>query len=363
MATTRFTAIPFILFLVLALAVSAQAAPSAPTGDGGPSRQQGGVVLYDGNPVLTVGDEDDWDAGYVSMGDILVHDGQYHMFYGGSTMAYTDPISIGHATSPDGFEWTKDEANPVLVPGQVNYPSPYATILPSSALVEGDTWMLFFSLLPQPGNWFKSVLYRATATDPSGPWTVDPAPLLDTGPSRRWDSNFLLWPKVVPTDEGYRMYYLGGFVRGVRLGMATSTDGVTWTKYDDPATDERAFDDSDPLLHTQSTGGWNRDFISIYDIWQAGDGWHIFHLAGYWEIVGEISHAYATSPDGIAWEWYPVTPLWTEDLPDSMSWGIEGNFAVVPSEEDDLIRVYGDFGFDTYADQILLGFWSPPAVQ
>ena len=70
------------------------------------------------NPVLDVGQEGDWDDKYISVNEVLVIDSIFHMWY--TELHYGNPsYCIGHATSPDGVTWTKDTNNPVLEKGEV----------------------------------------------------------------------------------------------------------------------------------------------------------------------------------------------------------------------------------------------------
>jgi len=66
------------------------------------------------NPILTSGTFREWDYGGVSDPWVLRVGDTYHMYYYGW---YNDEKygSIGHATSSDGFSWTKDPYNPVIV--------------------------------------------------------------------------------------------------------------------------------------------------------------------------------------------------------------------------------------------------------
>src|SRR5678815_3989396 len=76
-------------------------------------------------------------------------------------------------------------------------------------------------------------------------WMPDSEPLLKPGADGDWDDKQVLAPHVLHTDDGYIMYYGGVDTSGVQMiGMATSTNRVTWTKYDDPATTETPFANS-----------------------------------------------------------------------------------------------------------------------
>ncbi len=53
------------------------------------------------------------------------------------------------------------------------------------------------------------------------------APVIVPG---EWDSNFTAVPWVIVEDGVWNLFYSGASGRGSSLGMATSTDGVTWEK-------------------------------------------------------------------------------------------------------------------------------------
>jgi len=60
---------------------------------------------------------------------------------------------------------------------------------------------------------------------------VDPKPVLEPGSKGSWDEVRVDTPSVVKTDDGYAMYYAGASADGViMIGMATSSDGITWKK-------------------------------------------------------------------------------------------------------------------------------------
>jgi hypothetical protein len=73
----------------------------------------------DPKPVLPAAyDTDDWDNWRVETPSVIKVGDTYHMYYSG--MNKKDERSgiyrMGHATSRDGVYWTKDPANPVIIP-------------------------------------------------------------------------------------------------------------------------------------------------------------------------------------------------------------------------------------------------------
>lgn len=78
--------------------------------------------------------------------------------------------------------------------------------------------------------------YAATDNKPS--WTrLRSNPVIPLGKGSAWDSGRILEPTVVKVGSVYYLYYSGntnnkaGEEVGWHLGLATSTDGIHWTKY------------------------------------------------------------------------------------------------------------------------------------
>lgn len=71
-----------------------------------------GRVLARGNN-SPWGNTDDWDSSYASRGTVVrVSSEEWHMWYSGGQTSMNQ--GIGHATSTDGLNWTRDPANPIL---------------------------------------------------------------------------------------------------------------------------------------------------------------------------------------------------------------------------------------------------------
>ena len=234
-ATRRLIAV--LLILILALSAVLAAAQSGPT-----------LNMDFETAAVAHGNSGEWDGKYTDPGAVFFHDGQFHMFRNGF-LGWPASVQIGYLTSPDGLTWTEVSPEPVLLTDDV----PYADVaaLASSALVLPDgTWVMYLYLwgnaASDPESW---AIARATASDPAGPWTPDEAPILLPGPEGAWDAAQVSDPSVAVTDEGYVMYFTGADAAGIRqVGMATSEDGITWTKYDDPATADAPFAESDPIF-------------------------------------------------------------------------------------------------------------------
>ena len=68
---------------------------------------------YAGNPVLRLGGDFDWDNGEIAAPSVMWTGTQYEMWYQGYSRGTLNRY-VGHATSPDGYTWTKDILNPVV---------------------------------------------------------------------------------------------------------------------------------------------------------------------------------------------------------------------------------------------------------
>ena len=174
-----------------------------------------------------------------------------------------------------------------------------------------DTWMLFYNA-NNAGEKFRpqvaggSSIGVTTATDPTGPWSPGQQ-VLTTGGSGEWDSEFIIPNSIVTTEDGYRMYYSAGpdpAKNEMMCGMATSTDGITWTKYDDPATTQAPFAESDPVLQP-GPANWEALMVQCR-VLKTDTGWEMFYhgWGGGYARVG-----YAFSPDGVQWTKYQDNPL------------------------------------------------------
>lgn len=263
------------------------------------------------NPVLSRGALEDWDSdcGTIYAPQVIEHDGLFHLFYTGSCQRGGRPSAIGYATSPDGLAWTKSASNPILTPDASGYDA--MCVSAGVPFVEGDTWTLYYAANSQPCAGPGQHVGRATATDPNGPWQRDDSPVLETGSAGAWDAGFIMPQVVLRSGDGYVLYYTAGEDYLVPLprfvGMATSPDGIHWTKYDDPATTAAPYAESDPVMMVQADGttapltGW------AFDVLKTDDGWEMFFSSTCPQATDQTCPGFialAYSADGLHWQPY-----------------------------------------------------------
>jgi len=182
------------------------------------------------NPVLTLGDPGEWDDDWVYISNVVKVNNIYHMWYTGGDGL--DHYYIGHATSSDRINWTKDIANPVLITGPENWESDW--VAASFVIFENDTFHMWYEGYGGIGD-ITHVGY-ATATNPNGQnWTKDTLhnPVLSPSPGN-WDYPRIENPNIATYDNKLFMFYNGGSYENQDIGFATSTDKVNW--YKDPNT-------------------------------------------------------------------------------------------------------------------------------
>ena len=167
---------------------------------------------------------------------------------------------ICRALSEDGVIWTKDTvSNPVFVPGA---PGEWddAGVAPGTVLIQGDTLKMWYS--GRQANQPERTGY-ATSTD-GVTWTRYPGnPVIEAGSPGSWDDQWQAPPEVLFDGTEYRMWYCGN----VSLGYAPSADGLSWTKYH-----------NNPILRPEASG-WEQGVIycsaivesdGVYRYWYSG---------------------------------------------------------------------------------------------
>ncbi len=258
------------------------------------------------NPVFTRGEGDSWggECGTIFAPQVIEYGGTFYLFYSGSCARAGRPAAIGFATSPDGIHWESYEANPVLEPDGEGYDAMCASM--GVPIVDDDQWIMYYAGNSTPCAGPGQHIGRAVADAPAGPWQREPAPVLNAGERGDWDEGFIMPHAIISTEQGYVMYYSGGseFLLPLPrlIGLATSTDGITWTKYDDPATTDAPFAHSDPIVERLADGTSKPLSAWAVDVGRTEQGWEMFFAdscpndANCPAFIG-----YATSEDGIHW--------------------------------------------------------------
>ena len=199
------------------------------------------------------------------------------------TDIYTYTIDIAPAASggsaPAGTSnWTRASNAPVLSPSASGWDD-YSLTAPSVIKV-GATYMMYYGAEDAATHTRQIGL----ATSPDGKtWTRYPDPVLTPGKTGDFDSFGVLYPTVVYDGAIYHMWYMATDARCNSIGEATSSDGIHWTKHSG-ALDLGNCD----KFGKNYAPGTVIDNNGTYTMW-------------YWAPAG-VAIGTATSSDGISWQ-------------------------------------------------------------
>ena len=172
-----------------------------------------------------------------------VLNGKVHLFY--QTYGNFPKDAICHAISTDGINFQRDESNPVFHPtGDWNN----GRAIDAEVFPDGNRLLLYFATRDSTGKTqelgvasapLNSELSRKT-------WTqLCDRPILK--PELPWETKCIEAPTVTKRGDEYVMFYAGGFNNDPQqIGVATSKDGVHWTRQSNM-----------PLLTNGAAGEWN----------------------------------------------------------------------------------------------------------
>jgi uncharacterized delta-60 repeat protein len=242
------------------------------------------------NPVLNLGAGGTWDDTHIYGSSVIRDsDGTYKMWYSGHDGSN---LRIGYATSSDGINWSKYSGNPVLDLGaggswestHVGYPvvmrDSDGTYKMWYAGHDGSTWRIGYATSSDGINWNK---YSGN-------------PVLNLGAGGSWDDAHVLTGKVIKENGIYKMWYSGHNGSNWRIGYATSSDGINWSKYS-----------GNPVLNLGAGGSWDDAHVYISSVIKDRDGTYKMWYTGHSGSNTRIG--YATSSDGINWSKYSGNPV------------------------------------------------------
>ena len=240
-----------------------------------------------GNPVLTLGAGGTWDDLYAYIPSVIHRNHKWYMYYAGHDGA---TVRIGLATSPDGIIWTKHTANPLLDI--------------SAGGAWDDTHVYYPRVIYRNHKWYMYYTGRTgahlrigLATSEDGiSWTKHTAnPVLDIGAGGAWDDSHVYGASVIYRNHRWYMYYSGYGASHWRIGLATSEDGVSWTKHT-----------GNPVLNIGAGGAWDDVHASRPSVIYRNHKWYMYY-DGYDGSHNRIG--LATSEDGISWTKHTASPL------------------------------------------------------
>ncbi len=129
------------------------------------------------------------------------------------------------------------------------------------------------------------------ATSPDGiTWTKHSSnPVLNAGASGTWDDDGVGAATVIKDGTNYKMWYEGSDVgRWLRIGYATSPDGINWTR-----------DTNNPVMSEGDWESYNEWGVAAPSVVKDGATYHMLFIGIDGNNLYNIGHAY--SPDGSNW--------------------------------------------------------------
>jgi len=291
------------------------------------------------DPVLTPSPSSAWDDMNVNMACVILVGDTFHMWYDGNwDNAGSNNNGIGHATSIDGINWSKDTLNPVLLPTPGSWDSgcvTQATVLFNNSDSLFHMWYCGWGT----GTYDPGYIGHATSPD-GGQWEKDTLnnPVLSPGSSNEWDYYGFTGPCVLLIDTTYHMWYDGwknlGLSGLVGIGYATSSDGITWIKYDDPATTSPLYAHSDPVLRPGTASNWDYPHVRLPNVNYDGSTLHMFYGGGSW-FHYDVGYAY--SDNGINWTKFSNYPAIQKGTAGSWDdYGVTSGSVMFNQSEDSL---------------------------
>ena len=251
-------------------------------------------------------------------GSVLQIGGEYKMWYNYGVFTSN---RIGYANSTDGFAWTEYPANPVIPLGawhsdQISMPS---------VIWDGSFYhMLYVGQQNSPLN-------RAIghATSPDGvSWTKEPSanPILSASSNGNWDDEGVSTPSLLWEDVEFKMWYGGHDGSTWRVGYATSSDGVSWTRFP-----------GNPVLDVGPVGAWDESAVSHPSVFRL-NGLYYMYYTNAWDATQGSSTGFAWSADGENWTKHGGNPVFEPG--DVGSWDDEAILGGVVSIHDGVPKLW-----------------------
>ncbi len=237
-----------------------------------------------------------WDGKSTAAPIVWKDDAGYHMLYQGWSRGH-GPRILGLAESRNGLDWAKYKGNPVMKQSEGSWDQG-GFECGCLALVDSE-YRLYYTGIGGDG---KARIGLAVSTDLRTWEKHKENPILEIEPTNPWESRGAAFPAVVRGTDEHGMIYGGYGPESMQLGLATSEDGVHWTRHPhNPVFRQRGWF-MDPTCRCWDAG------IEVHQTISVGD-----HFVMFYEGLGNYPHRYnigvAYSPDCEVWARSPENPI------------------------------------------------------
>jgi len=234
------------------------------------------------NPVLE-SRENEWDS-EIRFGDIMYEDDTYHLWYYINYSNNQSPdLHSSHIESINGITWSNGTNNITGLHSDANK-------VDDVYFQNGTYHLLYLSWMDHTTDYY---IRYATSTDGDS-WTDEGIALKhNDGTGNTWDQSITYgisdpqWIKNNSTNE-FHLLYTGRKPDNTKaIGLATSADGINWTK-----------NLSNPVIQPGTSDSWDSERVSIVDVFETPEGFVAIY-SGYNGSVTQQGLAHST--DGITW--------------------------------------------------------------
>lgn len=284
------------------------------------------------NPVLT-SSQSNWDMGGVFTPRFIYDDNVYKMWYGGLGSAGMN--YIGYAFSTDGKKWIKTVQQPVLKPGAKGQWDDASVQIGAVIKINGTYYMYYNGWGTNSSN--NSSIGLATSADGIS-WTKSSQPVIE----KNGDENYLAANSVLQAGNMYYLYYsyINSKTMNWTVGVAFSQNGKEWTRYS-----------NNPIL--TSTQSWEQN-QGVGNVTVYKDGAKYKMVYSGVSALSTTGFGTAESNDGLIWTKSSNNPIFTDKDP-SISWNTDRvvypSYTVIGNQE----RIYYT-GRDKYSGTLAIAY-------
>ena len=230
-----------------------------------------------GNPIFQGAGGEAWDQKIRERGYILREGETYHLWYTGYNEDRSPLRLLGHATSPDGLHWSRDQSNPIFKGSWTEDVFVLKNDGRYLMFAEGQNDVAHQLASPDGLHWGDSgaidIRHRDGAPIEPGPYGT---------------------PTVWFEKGIWSLFYERGD-QGVWL--ATSHDRVIWTNVSDT-----------PVL-AKGPDAYDREAIALNQVVKRNGVYYAFYHANAHRPWKDWTSCVARSRDLVHWEKYPANPI------------------------------------------------------
>ena len=273
--------------------------------------QNNGWEQYTDNPIIKPGTSG-WNKGMVYSPTVIMFKDTLRMWYMGSTAyGFDGTIHIGYAWSLDGITWHQYSENPVFSPQQGEWDYPHISC--PRVIADGDTLRMWYGggYITLGDAQHRDVMRIGYATSVDGiNWNRYPGPVIEPPRPPAWDQDGVLPGGVIKEDGIFKMWFSGG-VGPYGYPPATSKWSIGYATSLDcihwnllPDPVVTHGDSSTDFDETTAGNAYVIKTNGEYDMWYGGHS-HTAVVNGQ----PQAKIGYASSLDGIIWKKYDKNPV------------------------------------------------------